>query len=199
VSTRRFNKRFYTPRSFLRELYGITLALPSIIRTVRSKRISRSFSEKIMLVVTLVNGCRYCDYGHSRMALKSGVRLDELEKLSIFEFKDFQPQQIPALEFARHFAVTNGKPDPISLKRLDDCYGKETSQDIINYIRMITLGNLSGNAADAFISRLKGAPAPESGFVSELVLFVLFAPVIIPLLLVMKFSESKKKKAAALV
>jgi AhpD family alkylhydroperoxidase len=194
-----FSKRFYTPMTFLRHLGDILLSAPSILKTVRGRRVNRSFAEKIMLVVTQVNGCRYCDYGHTKMALRSGVRLDEIEKLTVFEFKDFQPEQIPALEFARHFAVTNGKTDPISRKRLEDCYGKETSRDILNYIRMITLGNLSGNAADAFISRLKGAPSPGSSLTSELVLFVLFSPVILPLLLAMKISETKKNRAVPLL
>jgi AhpD family alkylhydroperoxidase len=192
-----FNKRFYTPYTFLRDLAGILYSAPSILQTVSTRRIRRSFAEKIMLVVTQVNGCRYCDYGHTNMALRSGVRLDEIEKLSLLEFKDFQPEQVPALEFARHYAESSGKPSLEALKRLEDCYGKDTSQDIQNYIRMITLGNLSGNAADAFISRLKGAPAPGSNVLSELVLFVLFSPVILPLLLVMKFSEGKKNRAAA--
>jgi AhpD family alkylhydroperoxidase len=156
---------------------------------------SRAFAEKIMLVVTQVNDCRYCDYGHTKMALRSGVHLDEIKKLSIFEFKDFQPDQIPALEFARHYAESGGKPSPNALKRLENYYGKNTSQDIQYYIRMITLGNLSGNAADAFLSRLKGTPAPNSSFISELALFVLFSPVILPLLFAMKFSKKIKNRA----
>jgi AhpD family alkylhydroperoxidase len=190
-----FNKRFYTPRTFLRDLYGILQSLSSIMETARSRRMSRAFVEKIMLVVTQVNGCRYCEYGHTKMALRSGVRLDEIEKLSSLEFKDFQPEQIPALEFARHYAECSGKPSANALKSLEDCYGEETSQDILNYIRMITLGNLSGNAADAFISRLRGAPAPGSSFLSELALFVLFSPVILPILLAMKVSGRKSVKA----
>jgi AhpD family alkylhydroperoxidase len=190
-----FNKRFYTPQTFLRDLYGILQSLSSIMETARSRRMSRAFVEKIMLVVTQVNGCRYCEYGHTKMALRSGIRLDEIKKLSSFEFKDIQPEQIPALEFARHYAESGGKPSTNELKRLEDCYGVETSKDIQNYIRMITLGNLSGNAADAFLSRLKGAPAPGSSLINELVLFVLFSPVILPILLAMRISERKSVKA----
>jgi AhpD family alkylhydroperoxidase len=191
-----FSKRFYTPRTFLGDLYRILLSFPSILETVRSRRVSRSFAEKIMLVVTQVNGCRYCDYGHTRMAVRSGVSLEEIGKLATLEFADFSPEQVPALEFARHFAEKNGKPDPVAQRRLVDTYGPETSQDILNYIRMITLGNLSGNTADAFISRLKGVPAPGNSIFNELVLFILFAPVILPLLFVMQVSKSNREKTA---
>jgi alkylhydroperoxidase family enzyme len=33
---------------------------------MRAKRVDRSFMEKIMLVITQVNGCRYCSYFHTR-------------------------------------------------------------------------------------------------------------------------------------
>lgn len=89
-----FSKRFYTPRTFLGDLNSILLSFPSILETARSRRVSRSFAEKIMLVVTQVNGCRYCDYGHTRMAVRSGVSLDDIGKLATLEFADFSPEQV---------------------------------------------------------------------------------------------------------
>jgi hypothetical protein len=47
------------------------------------------------------------------------------------------------------------------------------------YIRMITIGNLSGNTLDAFLSRLKFNPAPDSSLGQELGV-LLGAFVIIP-------------------
>lgn len=187
--TRYFNKRFYTPRLFLEDLAYILRNLPGLLSSVRSRRIGRAFAEKIMLVVTQVNGCRYCSYGHIRMALRSGVTPEEIASLLAFEIDRFPTEQDVALAFAQHYAETEGRPDPRAEQRLTQHYGPKVSRDILNYIRMITLGNLSGNAADAFISRLQGKPARSSSLYNELFLFILFSPVILPLLWVMKRSK----------
>jgi AhpD family alkylhydroperoxidase len=57
---------------------------------MRSKRVERSFMEKIMLVITQVNGCRYCSYFHTQMALTSGVSETEIEQLVALEIGDFR-------------------------------------------------------------------------------------------------------------
>jgi AhpD family alkylhydroperoxidase len=185
-----FSKRFYSPCAFFSDLLRLLRNLPSLAETSRSRRVSRPFAEKIMLVVTQVNGCRYCSYGHTRMALASGVSPEEIEQLMALEIGRFPPQQAVALAFAQHYAESDRNPTPESIQRLQSSYGIEVSCDIINYIRMISMGNLAGNAADAFLSRLSGKPAPRSSFLSELFLFLLFAPVILPLLLVMKIRNA---------
>jgi AhpD family alkylhydroperoxidase len=181
-----FNKRFYRPGGFFKDLAAILKLFPSIIETIRSRRINRAFAEKIMLVVSQVNGCRYCSYGHAKMALNSGVSEAEIEKLLALEFGHFPPEQAIALAFAQHYAESEGKPDPEAESRFIKYYGPEVSGSILLYIRMITLGNLSGNAADAFLRRLSGRPAQNSSALSELFLFILFAPIILPLLALMK-------------
>jgi AhpD family alkylhydroperoxidase len=181
-----FNKRFYRPSGFFKDLAAILKLFPSITKTIRSRSINRAFAEKIMLVVSQVNGCRYCSYGHAKMALNSGVSEAEIEKLLALEFGHFPPEQAIALAFAQHYAESEGKPDPEAESRFIKYYGPEVSGSILLYIRMITLGNLSGNAADAFLSRLSGRPAQNSSALSELFLFILFAPIILPLLALMK-------------
>jgi AhpD family alkylhydroperoxidase len=181
-----FQKRFYTPRALFRDLLTVLLRFPSILETSRSRRISRTFTEKIMLAVTSVNGCRYCWYGHARMALSAGVTAEEIEQILAHELGSFPPEQALALAFAQHYAESGGRPDPQALQRLQEAYGPQKAESILDYIRLITIGNLSGNAFDAFLSRLAGRPAPGSSILSEAFLFVLLAPVLVPLLLVMK-------------
>jgi AhpD family alkylhydroperoxidase len=188
-----FDKRFYRPSGFIKDLGGILRSLPSIYKTFRSGRLSRSFIEKIMLAVTAVNGCRYCAYGHARLALRSGVSGQEIEEILSRELGSFPPEQGIALAFAQHYAESSRRPDPQTEARLAEYYGPQVSQDIHNLIRLITVGNLSGNAADAFLSRLAGRPARESRFSSELVMFLLTSPVILPLLLLLKARGYQEK------
>ena len=54
------------------------------------------------------------------------------------------------------------------VQKLVQTYGQERARDILAHVRMITLGNLSGNTFDALLSRLRGRPAEGSGLGSEL-------------------------------
>jgi AhpD family alkylhydroperoxidase len=178
----RFNQRFYTPRAFLGDLANAIRHLPDLRAAARGRRVSRSFAEKIMMVVTQVNGCRYCSYFHTRLALSSGVSDLEIERLLALEIGAFPVEEAVALAFAQHFAESKGRPDPEAERRFREYYGPDMARDILSYIRMITVGNLAGNTVDAFLSRLRGRPAEGSSAAGEFLLFLLFAPFTLPLL-----------------
>ena len=63
-----FKKRTYTFSSFLKDLIKILRKR----KQISSSKISRKFSEHIMLVVTSVNGCVYCEWGHVNWAKQEG-------------------------------------------------------------------------------------------------------------------------------
>jgi AhpD family alkylhydroperoxidase len=181
-----FRKRFYRPRAFVSDLAGIVWHLPDLVSAARSKRVSHALGEKIMLVVTGVNGCRYCSYAHTRMALRNGVGAEELEKLLTLDLDGFPPDQVVALAFAQHYAESGCHPDPAAARRFHQYYGPQWSQDIMSYVRFISFANLCGNTVDAFLSRLHGDPAEASSALGELVLFAILAPFVLPMLPLMK-------------
>jgi len=149
-----FKKRFYTPRTFFHDLREVLSGLPSFKDTARSGRVSRAFAEKIMLAVTQVNGCRYCVYGHTRAALKEGVEPEEIERIMAADLGDFPEEEAVALAFAQHWAETEGRTDPEAERRFREYYGPVVSRDILNWMRMIQMGNLMGNTLDAVLYRL---------------------------------------------
>ncbi|MBN1660550.1 MAG: carboxymuconolactone decarboxylase family protein [Anaerolineae bacterium] len=160
---RSFSKRFYTPRTFLRDLRQIAAHMGDFRQAARSGRVSRTFAEKIMLAVTAVNGCRYCAYGHSRWALEAGVEPGEIERLLASELGEFPEEEAVALAFAQHWAETGGEPDPEAERRFRDYYGERVSDDILNWMRMIQMGNLMGNTFDAILWRLGLGRSNTSG------------------------------------
>jgi AhpD family alkylhydroperoxidase len=184
-----FNKRFYTPRTFLYGLRELVSHLGDLEKTARSGRVSRAFAEKIMMAVTQVNGCRYCAYFHTRMALRAGVMPGEIGKLLAAEIGDFPKDEAVALAYAQHWAETAGQPDLEAERRFRAYYGPQVSNDILNWMRVINFGNLTGNTVDAFLSRLRGAPALDSNPVGELLLFLLCAPFTLPLLARMRRAQ----------
>ena len=153
---------------------------PQIRKTMRT--LDQAFVEKIMTVVTAVNGCVYCAWFHARQAVASGISAEEVQNMLNLQFQaDAAEDEIPALLYAQHYTETDRRPDPEMLQKLVDTYGEEKAQQIQLLIRMITFGNLSGNTFDAFLSRLKGVKAPDSSAIFEFFFFLFSAPALLPL------------------
>jgi len=179
-----FNKRTFTLRTFIRAIRDILGHLDELRDAARGGRIDHAFAEKIMLAVTQVNGCRWCSYGHSKVALAAGVSPAELQALlQQADLGVFPEREAVALTFAQHYAESADQPDPAAVQRLVAYYGPLDARDILAYIRMITFGNLYGNTFDALLSRLRGAPARDSRLLDELAIVLLpVAIVVLPLL-----------------
>jgi hypothetical protein len=69
------------------------------------------------------------------------------------ELDDFPPEEAVALAFAQHWAETEGHPEPDAERRFLEAYGPQVSADILNWMRVITMGNLLGNSWDALLWR----------------------------------------------
>jgi AhpD family alkylhydroperoxidase len=109
-----------------------------------------------MLAVTAVNGCKMCFFGHTTMALKSGVSEEEIHELMDSSFENSPPNEVLALTFAQHYAETGGNPSSEAFQKLVSHYGYPKACDILVYIQMISFGNLMGNTIEAFEARQQG-------------------------------------------
>ena len=173
-----FSKRSYSLSKMIRDFATLTRKMPSVMDTMKSKRISEKFVEKIMLAVTSVNDCRYCSYFHTQNALNSGFTSDEIKEIMSSDFSSCNDSEPVALAFAQHYAESCGKPDETAVKRLISYYGIKKSRDIVTYIQMITIGNLGGNTLDAFESRLKGVPPEDGSIIFEAFAYLFSYPII---------------------
>lgn len=170
--TNYFPKRIFTYRTFVQGIDALLANIPDIKQAVRSGRISKPFSERIMLAVTQVNGCRYCHWGHSAAALKTGVTQNQIDAIVGGDLGTLPEEEVPALLFAQHYAESAGDFDEVAWERIVEIYGDDSARDILAYIKMITFGNLWGNTFDALLSRFFGKPARESSIWSELGIMV---------------------------
>ena len=168
-----FNKRTYTPRVLFATFRWMVADSDKLQSAMRSVRVGKAFSERIMLAVTAVNGCRYCSYAHTRLALQNGLSADEVQRLLGGEIGQVTPEEVPALFFAQHYAESGGRPAADALQELKDVYGSNMADEILTHIRMITMGNLSGNTIDALLSRLQGTPAEGSSLGRELLVLLM--------------------------
>ncbi len=178
-----FDKKIFTFRLLLNDLGFLISNTGNISAALRNKKLGKMFMEKIMTVVTAVNGCDYCTWFHAKKAVSSGISEKEVKNMLNLQFlADAADFEIPALLYAQHYAETNRNVDEEMTKKLIDFYGKKTATHIIMMIRMIFFGNLAGNTFDAFISRLKGLKAENSNVIFEAVFFLLNAPFMLPLI-----------------
>jgi AhpD family alkylhydroperoxidase len=182
-----FQGKIYNFRLYREDVGFVIKNIPRFFKAFRNKNISRSFAEKIMLVVTAVNGCRYCSWFHAKQAIASGMSENEIREMLDLQFHaNASDQEIPALLYAQNYAETDRKPDREVTERLYGFYGKKIAQDIILYIRAIFIGNYTGNTFDAFISRIQGVKAENSNVFFEFAFFVLNFPILVPVYLILK-------------
>ncbi|MGD2057805.1 MAG: carboxymuconolactone decarboxylase family protein [Anaerolineales bacterium] len=183
VEPARFQKRTYSVGRFLADVKLLVRSLwTRRADPDRSETLERDFSERIMLAVTQVNGCRYCEYGHSMAALRVGVTEQELAAIKTGELNESSAYEVPALRFAQHYAAEGGAPDDQALEALILNYGEARAARILLTIRMITIGNLLGNTFDAVLYRLRGRQV-ASGSVLQEISVLLLAVFSIPILL----------------
>lgn len=153
--SRSFRRRYYNRLGdFWNDLRAI-LARRAQIRAAMRERVSLPFRERLMLVVTEVNGCRYCSYFHAQVALTSGITEPELRELLAGSIPAGAPaEELPALVYAQHWAERDAKPDGEAERRLREVYGDERAEAIHIVLRMIRIGNLLGNTGDYWLYRL---------------------------------------------
>ncbi len=107
-----FNKKIFTFGLLAKDIGFLFYEFFSIISAMRNKQITKAFMEKIMVVVTAVNGCTYCHWFHAKQAVASGISEDEVKNMFNLQFQaDASDFEIIALLYAQHYAETNRNLD----------------------------------------------------------------------------------------
>ena len=150
-----FSRRYYRNFKEIRTDFRYITSRRELIRKAMREMISHDFRERLMMVVTQVNGCRYCASFHAKEALKSGISNEELKVLLAGEVPEDAPiEEMSALGYAKHWAESDAQPDAAAMQRLEDEYGQERANAIHIVLRMIRMGNLSGNLFDYWLYKL---------------------------------------------
>jgi AhpD family alkylhydroperoxidase len=146
---REFKRRIYhSPGEVLTDLRAVISQREKLRSAMRGEGLDSAFRERLMLVVTGVNGCRYCSYMHAREALAEGISQDEIRALGESMFEGSPSDQVPALLYAQHWAETDGKPDPAIREQIEQRYERDVLERIEAVLRVIRMGNLMGNTVD---------------------------------------------------
>jgi AhpD family alkylhydroperoxidase len=134
-----------------------TRSLPVLIRALARPSVPKSLREKLMLEVTAVNECRYCQWGHTYLAVSQGVPIEEINQILGHQNEALVARdeaEAAAILFAQHYAERREDYDAAAMEDLRRYYTPEQANEILAYLRAITLGNLTGNSLDAALERL---------------------------------------------
>jgi AhpD family alkylhydroperoxidase len=150
-----FRRRIYRrPGDLLRDLAVVARHPRALLRLLRGTSIEPSFRERLMLVVTATNRCRYCAALHQQMAVRAGVPAAEARRILGGSVGDAPPEQLPALVYAQAWAERDGRADMVQRAALRRLYGRDGAAAIEVALHCIRIGNLSGNTADFLLCRL---------------------------------------------
>jgi AhpD family alkylhydroperoxidase len=150
---KKFNRRLYQGfGDFVADMRTIMSQRKNIRGMMRS--LDPAFRERLFLAVTQVNGCRYCSYFHTQQALLHGVTDEEIRGLGDGLLECCPQNELTALCYAQHWAESDAHPDPQARARLLETYGEEMTARIELALRMIRIGNLTGNLLDYIVFRL---------------------------------------------
>lgn len=87
-------------------------------KAMQSGAIGLRFRERLMMVVTEVNGCRYCSYYRSAQSIKAGLSNDELHILLKGQIPEDSPvEERTALAYAQSWRTRNAVPPDCILRK----------------------------------------------------------------------------------
>lgn len=150
----------------------------------RKRLVNKQFKERIMLAVTEVNGCALCSYMHTKMALKTGMSIDEIKQILSGELSDVPDEQVIAVLFAKDFAFNKETIDKEFYNKLIDQYGFLRTKLIIYIVNFITMTNAMGISLDLFKATLTFKHVKKSCILNE-ILIPLTTLLLFPLFLIL--------------
>ena len=152
-------KRTLTADNIFRTVANVVVSTPALVAALIRPKTSAVLREKVMLGVTSITDCRYCQWGHTHWAMAHGVPLEEVNQIlgqQIESLEAKNPAEAAAIMFAQHYAKNLDRFDPESIENLRKHYSDAQVAEILGYVRAITLGNLMGNTVDDLLGRFTG-------------------------------------------
>lgn len=182
--------RIYGKREFVGEVNKMAYSIAKYRKEL--KLIDQDFKTNIMLAVTEVNGCRACNYYHTKHAIDSGIDDQELQSLLSGDLKYVKKEEAQALMFAQHYASEKGNYSKETFEKIKEHYGKEKAYGILATIRLISFGNAHGINAGNIKSRFtKEGKIKESSIINEL--FIVLSPIVLlPVLIIGNLFRKKE-------
>lgn len=150
-----FGRKLYSLGDFYKIYYLAFFSSIDFIHAKKNELLHEHFIERIMLAVTEVNGCAFCSFAHTKMALEAGMSNEEIQNMLAGISDDIPEEEMSAVVFSQHYAETRGHPSKKSWERIVEIYGLEEAKGILGAVRIMMFGNAAGIAWGSFVNRFK--------------------------------------------
>ena len=150
-----FGRNLYSIGEFYRIYYLAFFSAYDFIHAKRKELLSDHFIERIMISVTEVNGCPFCSFAHTKMALEAGMSNEEIQNMLAGVSDDVPEEELSAIVFSQHYADSRGYPSKESWEQIVKVYGIKEAKAILGAIRIMMYGNAAGIAWGSFVNRIK--------------------------------------------
>ena len=150
-----FGRKLYSLIEFYRITYFAFFSAYDFLYAKKNKILSEHFIERIMIAVTELNGCPFCSFAHTKMALEAGMSNEEIQNLLAGISDDVPKEEMSAVIFSQHYADTRGYPSKESWERVVEIYDLPEAKGILGAIRIMMFGNVAGIAWGSFFNRFK--------------------------------------------
>ncbi len=170
--------RTYRAPALFRDLLSVFGRMQALFSIWMGGRLPRALREKVIVAVAQANACRMCEHAHTRMALDAGVTDAELAALENMDPEVLDRRTWLALAYARERTKEDFAPvsDDAQHEALVAELGAQTTLDVEEVARVMTVANRIANTLNALPERLRGQPVPESRLADELLINFLFLP-----------------------
>ncbi len=170
--------RTYRAPALFRDLLSVFGRMQALFSIWMGGRLPRALREKVIVAVAQANACRMCEHAHTRMALEAGVTDAELAALENMDPEVLDRRTWLALAYARERTKEDFAPvsDDAQHEALVAELGAQTTLDVEEVARVMTVANRIANTLNALPDRLRGQPVPESRLADELLINFLFLP-----------------------
>ena len=163
-----FGRKLYSLGEFYKIIYLAFFSIYDFLYSKKKELLSEQFIERIMIAVTEVNGCAFCSYAHTKMALEAGMTNEEIQSMLAGISDDVPEEEMSAVVFGQYYAESRGYPSKESWKRIVEIYGLKEAKGILASIRIMMFGNVAGIAWGSFVNRFKGEPDDRSNLPYEI-------------------------------
>jgi AhpD family alkylhydroperoxidase len=155
----------------------------------KRKLLNLQWKERLMLAVTEVNQCTMCSWMHTNIALKAGIKDEEIKNILSGSYDEVPEKQLLSILYAQDYANRKEVINPEFKAKLIETYGVPRSRMIQNVIAVITMTTSMGIAIGKLKATFTGHHVKGSNILSELFIplsTMAFFPVWVILGLLMK-------------
>jgi AhpD family alkylhydroperoxidase len=163
----------------------------------REKLLNLKWKERIMLAVTEVNQCTMCSWMHTNIALKAGMKEDEIKNILSGSYDEIPNNELLSILYAQDYASNKETINKPYVAKLIEAYGVRRTRMIKNVISIITMTTSMGIAIGKLKATFTGKHVRGSNVFSELFIplstMILFPFIALLGLVVSPFRLLKKK------